>query len=72
MVFARGHLTGIHQFAVQRPELERAHHVPDLVERRVRALERASHLGLGVGVFVPDSLHEEVDGLLGRHLFEVE
>ncbi len=66
------HLFRIHQVAVQRVELQPAHHVRHLVERPVIARKRTPHLGEGVVAFVADLIDEQIDALFGRPVAEVK
>ena len=57
---------------MQRAQLQAAEHVARLIQRRVRPVERASHLTLRVGALEPHCIDEELHRLLRRHLAEVE
>src|SRR6185503_13163055 len=68
----RAHLPRAHELRIQRPELQRAHHVGELIQRPIIAVERPPHLRLGVLALVADSVDQEVDALLRGHLAQVE
>ena len=72
MEFALAHRSIHHHFAVQGLELQPADHVGDLVQRAVVAGEAAAHFGAGVLALVAHAIHQQVHGLVGRHLAQVE
>src|SRR5882672_8092876 len=66
-----GHLAGLDHVRVERAQLDRAHHVTDLVERGIVAVERATHLARRCVPVVTDAIDEEIDALLRRPFAEV-
>src|SRR5436190_4748332 len=69
---AVGHLLRVDELFVQRAKLETARHVGGLIERRIAAIKRAPHLALGVRTLERNSVDQKLNGLLGRHLSEME
>src|SRR5262249_4000547 len=53
---------------VQRPDLQTTQHVGGLIERTIRAVERAPNFRSRIVQFVADAFHQKVDALFGSHL----
>src|SRR5689334_9329749 len=57
---------------MQRTELQASDHVPDLIEWRIRAVERATNFSFCILALEVHSIDKELNRFIRRHLSQVE